>query len=180
MLATIVLGMGMPTIPAYLIPAVMLVPVLTRMGAAPLGSHVFILCFASMSGLTPPVALTSYAAAGLAESNLWKTSIIAFQIALAGFTMPFVFIFQPGLLLNDSPVNIIHSFVVCAIGLFALAASCRGIMFSKLNIPERIACFVSAILLIETHITTDIIGVVLLIIIVFISFRKSKCMVPSI
>jgi TRAP transporter 4TM/12TM fusion protein len=179
MLATIVLGMGMPTIPAYLIPAVMLVPVLTKMGAAPLGAHLFILFFASMSGLTPPVALTSYAAAGLADSNLWKTSIIAFQIALAGFTMPYVFIFQPGLLLNDSPVNIIHSFVVCTIGLYALAACCRGIMFSKLNIPERIVCFASGVLLIETHIITDLIGVALLIIIGFISFWKSKRMASS-
>jgi TRAP transporter 4TM/12TM fusion protein len=179
MLATIVLGMGMPTIPAYLIPAVMLVPGLVQMGAAPLGAHLFILFFASMSGLTPPVALTSYTAAGLAGSSVWKTSVIAFQIALAGFTMPFVFIFQPGLLLNDSPINIIHAFIVCAIGLYALAACCRGIMFSKLNVLERVVCFIGGVLLIETHILTDIIGVVLVIIIGVISFLKSKRMAFS-
>jgi len=180
MVATIVIGLGMPTIPAYIIPAVMLVPVLTKMGAAPLGAHLFILYFASMSGLTPPVALTAYTAAGLANSNIWKTSMLSFQIALAGFTLPFVWIFQPGLLLNDSFLSICHGFVVCAIGLYALAACCRGIMFSKLNIPARIICFASGVLLIEPRLTTDIIGIILVIIIGLFSFWKSRSMTPSI
>ncbi len=171
-IAVIILGMGMPTIPAYVIPAVMLVPVLTGLGAAPMGAHLFVLFFASMSGLTPPVALTSYTAAGIAESSFMKTSMLAFQIALAGFTMPFVFVLQPGLLLNGTLPEIVQAFAVCALGLFGIAACCRGRMFSVISTPERIACLVAGLLLIETHLMTDVIGFALLAAVALVSYRR--------
>lgn len=174
MIATIILGMGMPTIPAYLIPAVMLAPVLIDLGANKIAAHLFILFFASMSGITPPVALTSFTAAGLAGSNFWKTSLVAFEIAIAGFTVPYVFVFQPGLLLQGPVLGIAQAFIVCALGLLAIAASFRGMLLCRLNMAERAALMVCGVLLIDTNVITDIIGLGILGLVCGMNFLKNK------
>jgi len=153
---------------------VTLVPPLVEMGANPMAAHLFIVYFASMSGLTPPVALTSYTAAGLAKADVWKTSMIAVQIAIAGFTLPYVFVYNTGLLLNGTLVDILLGFVMCAFGLTAVAACCRGRLFSVLNVPERIVCLASGILLIDPNYLTSLVGISLLVIIGVISWMRSR------
>ncbi len=174
MIATIILGMGMPTIPAYLIPAVMIVPALTSMGADALAVHMFILFFASMSGLTPPVALTSYTAAGLAKGDVWKTSMYAVQIAIAGFTLPYVFVYNPGLLLKDTPIDIVLSTVLCVMGLLAAAGFFRGRLFTRLNWFKRVLCAIAAILLIAPDYYTGIVGVAIFMTIVLLDYFTCK------
>ncbi|MCB1036331.1 MAG: TRAP transporter fused permease subunit, partial [Acidobacteria bacterium] len=101
MVSSIVLGMGLPSAVCYLLMATLVGPVLAHLGVAPLAAHLFIFYFGMMSMVTPPVALAAYTAASIAGSNIWKTSVAAFSFALVGFTLPFMFVYRPELLLLD-------------------------------------------------------------------------------
>ena len=106
MAAGIVLGMGMPTTPAYIIMVSLLVPALVKLGVVTPAAHMFAFYFAILSAITPPVALAVYAAAGLAKSNLWKTGWAAVKIGAAGFIVPFMFVYEPALLMiGDWPTD---------------------------------------------------------------------------
>ena len=174
MITTIVLGMGMPTIPAYLIPAVMVVPALTKMGANPLASHMFILFFASMSGLTPPVALTSYTAAGLAKGDVWKTSMVAVQIAIAGFTLPYVFVYNVGIIWADSLLHTVLATVLCVAGLTASACCFRARILTKIDWPLRMVCALAALLLIAPDYLTGVIGLAIFAIAICMNYFHKK------
>jgi TRAP-type uncharacterized transport system fused permease subunit len=99
MVASILLGLGLPTTAKYIILAAMAAPAIQQFGISMLAAHLFIFYFGIFADITPPVALASYAAAGIAKSDATKTSLVALKLALAGFLVPFVFIYSPGLLL---------------------------------------------------------------------------------
>jgi len=99
MVASILLGLGLPTTAKYIILAAMAAPAIQQFGISMLAAHLFIFYFGIFADITPPVALASYAAAGIARSDATKTSLVALKLALAGFLVPFVFIYSPGLLL---------------------------------------------------------------------------------
>src|SRR5690606_21280185 len=99
MLVTIVLGMGMPTIAAYAVSAATIAPVLVGMGIEPIAAHMFVLYFACLSAITPPVALAAYAAAGLADAPVSKVGWLAVKLGLTGFIIPFFFVVEPSILL---------------------------------------------------------------------------------
>jgi TRAP transporter 4TM/12TM fusion protein len=95
----IVLGMGMPTAAVYIVMSVVLAPALTRAGVEPLAAHFFLFYFGMLSMLTPPVAIASYVAAGLAGADMWKTSLTALKLAASGYLLPFLFVYNPSILL---------------------------------------------------------------------------------
>ena len=106
MIAGIVLGMGMPTTPAYIIMTALLVPAIIKLGVIPPAAHMFAFYFAVLSAITPPVALAVYAAAGIAKSELWASGWAAVKIGAAGFIVPFMFIYEPALLMiGDWPCD---------------------------------------------------------------------------
>ena len=108
MAAGIVLGMGMPTTPAYIIMVSLLVPALVKLGVVKPAAHMFAFYFAILSAITPPVALAVYAASGLAKSDLWKTGWAAVKIGAAGFVVPFMFVYEPALLMiGDWPTIVV-------------------------------------------------------------------------
>ena len=100
MVACIVLGMGMPTSAAYIVAATVTVPALDRFGVPGITAHLFVLYFAVLSAITPPVALASYAGAGVAGASPTKVGWTAVRLGLAGFIVPFIFVFSPSLLLE--------------------------------------------------------------------------------
>ncbi len=97
--AGIVLGMGMPTTPAYIVMVSLLVPAIIKLGVATPAAHMFALYFAVLSAITPPVALAVFAAAGLAKADMWQTGWQAMRIGAAGFIVPFMFVYEPALLM---------------------------------------------------------------------------------
>ncbi|MFQ5730821.1 MAG: TRAP transporter permease [Planctomycetaceae bacterium] len=104
MVCSIVLGMGLPSAVCYLLMATLIGPVLNRLGVPPLAAHLFIFYFGMMSMVTPPVALAAYASASLAEAPIMRTGLAAFRFALVGFTLPFMFVYRPELLiLSEKP-----------------------------------------------------------------------------
>ena len=99
MIACLVLGMGMPTVPAYLIIVLVMGPAIRELGIPPLLVHLFVLYFGVLSSITPPVAIAAYAAAPIAGSNPIVTAVVAVRLALIGFIIPFVFVYNPSLVL---------------------------------------------------------------------------------
>lgn len=159
MLIALVLGMGMPTTAAYAVAASVIAPGLAQLGIPPLTAHLFIFYYAVISAITPPVALASFAAAGMANADPWKTSFIALKLGLATFIVPFMFVYGPELLFKGETLNILGSFVSASFGVFLLASSTEGwYAAGRIGWPARAVLFVSALCLIVPGLVTDLIG----------------------
>jgi TRAP transporter 4TM/12TM fusion protein len=163
MLAGIILGMGMPTTPAYIVMVSLLVPAIIKLGAIPPAAHMFAFYFAILSAITPPVALAVYAAAGLAKANLWQAGLTAVRVGAAGFIVPFMFIFEPSLLMIGEWTTILLSFTTAAIGTICLAGGLFGYLLQTARMWERLFLVGAAVLLIKPGLVTDATGAALLI-----------------
>jgi len=165
MLAGIVLGMGMPTTPAYIVMVSLLVPALIKLGAPVPAAHMFAFYFAILSAITPPVALAVYAAAGLAKANLWEAGWAAVRVGAAGFIVPFMFIYEPALLMLNGwaewHVSLL-AFISATIGCITLAAGLYGYLFAACRMWERVVLLIAALLLIAPELISSLIGIALL------------------
>ncbi|MDW8125113.1 MAG: TRAP transporter fused permease subunit [Geminicoccaceae bacterium] len=162
MAAGIVLGMGMPTTPAYIVMVALLVPALVKLGVVEPAAHMFAFYFAILSAITPPVALAVYAAAGLARSGLWATGLAAVRIGVAGFIVPFLFVYQPELLLIGEPARIALAVATAALAVLALAAALAGRLLRSCTVPERLLLGLAAVLLASSSWPAEATGFALL------------------
>jgi len=162
MLAGIVLGMGMPTTPAYIVMVALLVPAIIKLGAIAPAAHMFAFYFAILSAITPPVALAVYAAAGIAKAPLWESGWAAVRVGAAGFIVPFMFIFEPSLLMIGDWWTILSSVITATIGVICLAGGLHGYFWRATSIWERTFLVGAAVMLIKPGLVTDIIGLGLL------------------
>jgi TRAP transporter 4TM/12TM fusion protein len=158
MAAGIILGMGMPTTPAYIIMVSLLVPALVKLGVVTPAAHMFAFYFAILSAITPPVALAVYAASGLAKSDLWKTGWAAVKIGAAGFVVPFMFVYEPALLMIGDWPLIVWRFVVSAIGIALLAAGLHGYLLRPMPHWQRGLAIAAALFLVAPDFRADLIG----------------------
>ena len=164
MISSIVLGMGLPSAVCYLLLATLIGPVLGNLGVVPLAAHLFIFYFGMMSMVTPPVALAGYAAASIAGTNIMQTSVAAFRFALVGFTLPFIFVYRPELLMLTStgetagPMVMLVPVVIGTLGVVCFASGITGQLRSALHLPLRIAMFVAAALLLAPGPTVSLAG----------------------
>jgi TRAP transporter 4TM/12TM fusion protein len=172
MLAVIVLGMGMPTSAAYLIAAILLAPLLIKLGVQPLAAHMFIFYFAVISMITPPVALAAFAAAAISESDLWETGMVAFKIALPGFLIPFIFVYNNSILLEGPLWEIIWRTAVTVIGIASLAGAVIGYFLRPVKIWERAVLLTGALLLIVPEMISDFLGMGLVGVIILVQRRR--------
>lgn len=174
MLSSIILGMGLPTTAKYIVLATIAAPAIQSFGVPQMAAHLFILYFGILADLTPPVALAAYAAAGIARSEPNATGFMAVKLALAGFLIPYIFCYNPALLMiGASNLEIIFYVGTAIIGIAALSFASVGFWLRELYILERLILIVSAITLIAPGIFTDLIGISLLIII-YITQRYFK------
>ncbi|UJF17942.1 TRAP transporter fused permease subunit [Vibrio sp. SS-MA-C1-2] len=148
MVISIILGMGMPTTAAYAIAASVVAPGLIDIGITPLTAHFFVFYFAVVSAITPPVALASYAAAGIAGSNPMATSIHSFKVGLTAFIVPFMAYFNPAVLMQGDMVSIGYSFALGLVGIYILIGSLQGWLFGRINKATRIGFFFIALALV--------------------------------
>jgi TRAP transporter 4TM/12TM fusion protein len=169
MIACIVLGLGMPSIPAYILTATMAAPALARMGVPPLASHFFVFYFAMMANVTPPVALAAFAASGISGGDINKTGYEAFKLALAGFLIPYMFVYSPALLgIETTFGGILVVAITAMIGVIALAGAVEGYLLIEAKLYQRLILLAAAFTLIKPGGMTDIIGFLLIgIVIVF-------------
>ncbi|MGD9821534.1 MAG: TRAP transporter permease [Aminobacteriaceae bacterium] len=148
MLASLLLGMGLPTTPAYLILAVLGAPTLVKLGVEPLAAHLFVFYFGCMSMITPPVGLAVYAASCIAEADFWKTSKHALLLALPAFLVPYMFVFHPSLVGLGDMVSVLSAAASGLLGAVILGAGLSGWYFRKVSLPERGVLCAAGILLI--------------------------------
>ncbi len=166
MLAGIILGMGVPTTGAYIIQAALIIPALIKLDVSPVAAHMFVFYFACLSAITPPVAMAVYAAAPIAKSNLWATGLNAVKIGLAGFIVPFMFVYWPSLLFIGDIGDILGSFISGFIGCLSLAAGIQGWVYRKTSLVERVLLISAALLLMKPGYISDAIGIVFIVFVV--------------
>ncbi len=152
MISSIILGMGLPSAVCYLLLATLIGPVLGNLGVVPLAAHFFIFYFGMMSMVTPPVALAAYTAASISGSNIMQTSLTAFRFALVGFTLPYIFVLRPQLLMLQSDgstaswASILPALAVAVLGIVSLAGAIAGYLLSPLKLVQRGLLLVAALL----------------------------------
>ena len=120
-MVSIVLGMGMPTAAVYIVLSIVLAPAMSKMGVNPMAAHLFLFYFGLLSMLTPPVAVASYVAAGLAGSNMWATGMVGIQLASTAYLLPFLWVYNPALIFEGTPLAIAYAVGSAIIAAFMLA-----------------------------------------------------------
>jgi TRAP transporter 4TM/12TM fusion protein len=166
MIVAIILGLGLPTSACYVITASICAPILIKVGLSPFLAHFFVFYYSCLSTVTPPIALAAYVAAGIANANTDRVGWMAFRLALAGFIVPFFFIYSPamvlmgpdGVMLSAGAWSIVLAVVSGIAGTWILAASVEGYLFIKYPMWLRAPLFIAAILLIDPRLVTSIIG----------------------
>ena len=153
MISSIILGMGLPSAVCYLLMATLIGPVLGNLGVIPLAAHLFIFYFGMMSMVTPPVALAAYAASSIAGTRIMPTALAAFRFALVGFTLPFMFVYRPELLLMSPTgeaagwLTVLIPIGIASLGVTCFAAGIAGQLRNPLALGMRLAVLAAAGLL---------------------------------
>ena len=160
MIISIILGMGLPTTAAYVITASVAVPSIIGMGVSRMAANMFALYFACLSSITPPVAVAAYAAAGLSGGDANRTGWVAMRLGIAGFIVPFLFVYGPALLMEGAVTEIIIATMTSLIGITALSVGMQGWLFKNLNIWIRIAYLMAGVLMTYPGYTSDAIGLI--------------------
>ncbi|MDO4179465.1 MAG: TRAP transporter permease [Phascolarctobacterium sp.] len=175
MITCMILGMGLPSIPAYIITASIAAPALSKLGIAPAAAHMFSFYYAMFANLTPPVALASFAAAGLSGGDPMKTGVASVKLAIAGFIVPFMFVYSPELMLINTTVlqGLLVALTAC-VGVFLIGVAVEGYLFAPVAWWLRAVATVGALALMHPNMMTDVIGVVVLVGVMFLQKQKAK------
>lgn len=161
-LAGIVLGMGLPTTPAYIIQVALLVPAVVKLGVSVEAAHMFVFYYSCLSVITPPVALAVFAAKGISGGDLWSTGWAAVKLGATGYIVPFMFVFGPSLLFIGAWHEILGTAVTATIGVVCLAGGLHGFLIRRALWWERAALLAASVVLIKPGIYTDLAGLALL------------------
>ncbi|MGE5304943.1 MAG: TRAP transporter permease, partial [Alphaproteobacteria bacterium] len=173
-IASIIMGMGASTLLVYIVLAMFVAPAVVKMGVDPMAAHLFIFYFGCMSLVTPPVALAAYAAAVIAKADFWQTGWESSRLGIVGYIVPFIFVYQPALLLHGSPGEVILAATTAVIGTIALAGAMTGYFFATISRLQRVLLFVAAITLIYPGWKSDLIGLALVVVTFAISTASTK------
>ncbi|MCM3388954.1 TRAP transporter permease [Ureibacillus chungkukjangi] len=188
MIASIILGMGLPSIPAYIITATMAAPALAEFGIPILIAHMFVFYFGIFANITPPVALASFAGAGLSGGSPMKTGFISLRLALAGFIVPYLFVYEPALLLIDptglplnavdipmaAPLDIAVVAFTSIVGVIGIGAAIEGYFSTHMNMITRIVLAIGSLMMLIPEPITDIAGTVLVLAIFALNYFQNK------
>ncbi|MGB4753528.1 MAG: TRAP transporter large permease subunit, partial [Bacillota bacterium] len=173
-IASIILGMGMPATAVYIIQAVLNVPALIKLGVAPLAAHMFIFYFSCIGCITPPVALTAYAAAGVSGGNPTRTGWLAFWLGIVAYVVPFMFVYSSTLLMQGAPLEVIIAFITAVVGTYFLACGIEGLFLIRRGWIERVLLFGAGLLLIHPGTVTDVAAIPLVLIVVVIGYFRQR------
>ncbi|MBS5602860.1 MAG: TRAP transporter fused permease subunit [Enterocloster asparagiformis] len=161
MLVCAILGMGLPTTAAYIVCATAIAPALTGLGLPILAAHLFLLYFASISAITPPVAVASYAAAGIAEENPMKVGLQAVKLGITGFILPFAFALNPDYITFGWNLQTLLTWISGMVVCYSLAIMLQGYVESRITVLERLAYLAVIVLAITPYMVNSLIGFVL-------------------
>ena len=180
MITCMILGMGLPSIPAYIITATIAAPALAKLGIPAGAAHMFSFYYAMFANLTPPVALASFAAAGLSGGNPMKTGVASVKLAIAGFIVPFMFVYAPQLMLiNTTLAEGAWVAASACVGVFLIAVAVEGYLFTPMAAWLRLIAAAGSLLLIKPGMETDAIGLAVLLVILFLQKKKAKSAIAA-
>lgn len=176
MIACIILGMGLPTTANYVVTATIAAPALINdFMVAPLAAHMFVFYFGIVADITPPVCLAAYAGAGIAKANPFKTGVTAVKLAIAAFIIPYIFIYNPMLVLVDVTVwKLIIGVLAAVLGMIGVSSAVIGFFIRNSRIWERIVLFGAGLMLIIPEFLSSGIGLVLIGVIWFIQRKRPE------
>ena len=171
--------MGLPTTPSYILMAALLIPALVQMGVVTPAAHMFAFYFAILSAITPPIALAVFAAAGLAKANIWDAGWAAMRVGAAGFIVPFMFVYDPSLLMIGEWPNIVWRFVLSCVGIGLLAAGLHGYLIRWMPMWERGIAIIGAILLVVPTFWSDLAGLAVLAALIAFQLVRARDPAPA-
>jgi TRAP transporter 4TM/12TM fusion protein len=175
MISSLILGMGLPATAVYILLATLTAPALTEVGFTPIAAHMFVFYFGIISAITPPVALCAYAASGISNSNPNKTGLQAFKFGIAAYVIPFIFAYNPALLMEGSFLEIITVAAASIIGVAFFTLGIEKFLTKKITIYEQLTSLIGSVLIFFPGTLTDILGIVLIITMLMIyKFRTKK------
>ncbi|PWL62151.1 MAG: TRAP transporter permease DctM/Q [Desulfovibrionaceae bacterium] len=158
MVTSFILGMGMPTTPAYIVVATLGAPALIRMGLAPLVAHMFCFYYAILSFITPPVCVAAYAGANIAEADPMKTGFTSMKLGVVAFIVPVMFVYEPSLLWQGSLLSSATATVTAVIGVIGLSGALQNWLLRTCTLPERLLLLIGGLSLFYPGLITDLIG----------------------
>lgn len=175
MISSLILGMGAPTTANYIITSTIAAPAIVMLGVPVLAAHMFTFYFGIIADITPPVALAAFAGSAIAKSDPLKTGIQASKLAIAAFIIPYVFVFNPALLLIDTtPVQVVQIIITSILGMVGIGAAMEGYFITHASLLERALFLIGGLLLVDPGAMTDVIGLALLAILYFYQKKKAK------
>ncbi|HLR80953.1 MAG TPA: TRAP transporter permease [Bacillota bacterium] len=175
MVASLILGMGLPSIPTYIITSSMAAPALMQFGIEPFVSHMFVFYFGILANLTPPIALAAFAGAGISGGDPNRTGFISLKLAAAGILVPYVFAYSPELLMQNATAGeIVWAALTATIGVIALGIALEGYLLTSLHPLLRVVALAGAVTLVVPSLLTDAIGFSLLLILLIAQFVQRK------
>jgi TRAP transporter 4TM/12TM fusion protein len=174
MIASLILGMGLPATPCYIILAVLAAPAIVEMKISPIAAHLFVFYFGCISAITPPVAVAAYAGAAIAAADPMRTGYTAWRLGLTAFIVPYMFIYGPPLIMAGTVREVIQASATALIGVAFLAGSIQGFVLTRLVPLERIFLFTAALLLIKPGWMTDLAGMGIAILIALIHLARYR------
>lgn len=172
--SSLILGMGMPTVACYLLLAALVAPAMIDFGVLPIAAHMFVFYFGIISAITPPVAIAAFVGAGIAKCSPMKVGVTSCILALPVFFVPFVFVYQPALLMVGTGMEIFQVCCTTLLGTFLCAIGTQGYIFSTLKMPVRVLAVVCAMAMLIPETITDIIGLAGLILVLVIGWLGKK------
>ena len=175
MCASILLGTGLPTTANFIVTSTMAAPALFQLGVPAKAAYMFVFYFGIAADLTPPVALAAYAGSGIAGSDPMKTGMTAFKLALAGFLVPYIYVYSPMLLFIDVvPLEMVQAICTALIGVFLLAMFTIGFFKAPMAWYMRILAFAGALGLLIPGTASDLAGLAVLVVIYAVQVAKAK------
>ena len=174
MVASIILGMGVPPVAAYILLAILVVPALVRMGVYPLAAHLFVFYFSIVAGITPPMAPDAFIAAGISGAPMMKTALTACRLAIVIFILPYIFIYNNALLFMGPWLRIVWSALCALMAVYVLAGCVQNYLGGRLPVFLRLILFISCLALVLPHLYANIAGGLAAGIITFWRLRTPK------
>jgi TRAP-type uncharacterized transport system fused permease subunit len=173
----LILGLALPITASYIVAAVMIAPALIKLGVPEAAAHMFIFYYAVLSEVSPPTALSPFAAAAITGGNPFKTTMLAWKYTLPAFIVPFMFTASPegiGLLLKGPVMNIIIVTITAMAGVWALSGAVGGYLIRPVGLMERTALAISGVLLFYAGTIHDVIGSLILVAVVLLQIHKNR------
>ena len=171
--AAFILGMGMTAVSVYILTVVLIAPAIVRAGVEPIAAHLFLFYFGCLSFITPPVCVGAYIAAGISGGDPWKTGFRAVRLGLAAFLVPWAFVFNPGILMIGSPIQIIGASFFVLLATMSIGVSFEGFLFTRLRVWETVFVATGGFLVFVPNAITRIIGMCFLALVFLRQYAKT-------